>query len=665
MPAPTNTSATTAIDIASLPFSTTQDAHDGGITYPLWYKHTAGAGEVVISIFGFGDLVTYRPRVRVYTGPASAPVGYPTTGQINARNKCVQIPVTVGETYYFQFDPFSGNPSPAILILEAKLAPNDQAPIGSIAINDDFENHPLALLSHTVDNIVKRFIFPFPNGSNGDVLDAGVMAFDDNSVAFSSGLKIYDAAFTLIATLGDATLDVVWIRTCRGLNKFFVGFGSTDPTVKRVTSAGVIDATYTLTGVGIVNAGSANNAGTILYNCRSASGEVIRRWDLPGAAALSDLVAGVVGYLPIQILVMSDDTILVTYRTPSSSDYFIRRYDSTGATLNTYPIGAISGSAKIAAAVDDPNSFWIWLQDVTAIGTSTFRNIKISDGSTLSEIDHVMFSRGTYQPAETATPIGFFGHSVTCPFLIIRVAVPDTPTTGTIIVNKITVPDADDPTVFDITAGGGLVPGTYTLIGGGSQTHSSVAVGSGYSIVETPNGDYVTTYAVSNGSPNTNISVGAGETVTVTITNTKKGQIIVGKVTDPDAGDHEFNFEAAGGLSPTSFILEKDEEQIYDDLNPGSGYSVIELPDPLWSPTYLVSNGSPNTNILVEAGKATTVIVLNQLRSPFSGIAVMNPTPSSSSEPDKKNDTFIDHDGTFLDVKIPNPFIITGLIQDL
>src|SRR3990167_1285218 len=93
-------------------------------------------------------------------------------------------------------------------------------------------------------------------------------------------------------------------------------------------------------------------------------------------------------------------------------------------------------------------------------------------------------------------------------------------TTGTIIVNKITIPSTDTQS-FAFTAGGGLAPGSFNLVNGGQQIFSGITPGSGYSIIETPNTLYLTEYDVSDGSPNTNIDVAENETVVVTVTNTR------------------------------------------------------------------------------------------------------------------------------------------------
>jgi hypothetical protein len=94
-------------------------------------------------------------------------------------------------------------------------------------------------------------------------------------------------------------------------------------------------------------------------------------------------------------------------------------------------------------------------------------------------------------------------------------------TTGTIIVTKVTVP-ASSTQSFTFTAGGGLVPSTFSLMDGQSQFFVLVTPGT-YSIIETERPDWMVSYVVSNGSPYTAITVSSSETVTVTVTNTSTG----------------------------------------------------------------------------------------------------------------------------------------------
>ena len=235
--------------------------------------------------------------------------------------------------------------------------------------------------------------------------------------------------------------------------------------------------------------------------------------------------------------------------------------------------------------------------------------------------------------------------------------IPSASGVGTLIVIKETLPN-NDATEFDITVGGGLTPASIQLSNGESQGYINVTPGSGYSVIETANPSYITTYTVSNDSnnDNTNISVGDGETVVVTIINSGLGSIIVGKLTDPYSPNVDFDFTADAPLSPISFTLQSDEEQLFEDLEPGT-YSLQEVDNDDYFPEYLFSNNSTSPSaIAVAAGENVTVAVLNHLQTTFAGLYKIVRS--------KRQDTLVNQNQQLVDVKIPDPFIITAVIQD-
>lgn len=414
MSAPTNTAATTATDIGTnLPYTTTQTVDDAGTTYTVWYRYTAQIDDVAIGVFGFGDLTTYQPVVSVWTGPASAPVAY---HGIAGDNVPVQIGVTPGETYYFKFTTNAGNPTPAVLHVSILGAPNETVPAGSILVNDDTDGLPCVILSGTDDNTTLRFLFPFPAGEQGDILPNGNFLVEDK---FANTLHFYDGSdFSELTSLSWTT--PAFIRTSNAGNRFYIS--KTGGVVSTVTSAGAFGAT-TWTVATSVQALCANNAQTILYYSRGANGDPIKRWDLTNDVGLSDLVAGIGSHKPTDILVLGDDSIVFTsWKSTVTRDLNVYRYNAAGVLQNTYAFGSdfTSTSPRLAYAIDDPNSFWLWTHPSGAgDGTSKFLNIKVSDGSTLTTRIQTEYEGGAYLPAANATPVRF-GNSFSCPFFILR-----------------------------------------------------------------------------------------------------------------------------------------------------------------------------------------------------------------------------------------------------
>lgn len=517
--APTNVDAPNAVSIASLPYSIVQDVHCSPTTYTVWYKYTTSASDKCLQVFPFGDLSVYTPYVRVYLGPDSAPVLY-FTAEFN-NNKGINIAVQPSTTYWFEFVTNSGNPSPAVLTLKVRSGPALTVSPGDILVTQDgAAPDEDTVPSYFVDQSgggVKSFVLGLPSGEGGDILDSGYMMFED---VIAGDVKTFDNTFAFDTTL--AFTPDVRIRTCKGLQEFFAAYGPSNPTVKRVDGTGAVVNTYTLTGMTLPFGMAASNDGTILYHAdNSLTTSKIRRWNLPGAAALSDLAAAVSAYYVNDILVLSDDTIVAIYSAPFLGQAFVRRYNAAGTLLNTYAIGASdfpSGTPpRIYYGVDDPTSFWIWNH---LSGRSVFSNIRVSDGAVLITFSIDEYEAGIYVPTATATPQDNFGPPFSCPFLVIPSgsSPPPPEETGALRVDKITIPAS--AVNFDFIAGGSLSPTSFMLANGQSQLFSDLTAGPNYSIAEVTNVNYSTGIVVSNGDDPSNITIDPGELVIVTVTNT-------------------------------------------------------------------------------------------------------------------------------------------------
>ena len=181
---------------------------------------------------------------------------------------------------------------------------------------------------------------------------------------------------------------------------------------------------------------------------------------------------------------------------------------------------------------------------------------------------------------------------------------------GKLIIQKITEPSNNSTTSFPFTTGGGLSPTNFALRGGESKTLDNILPGSGYSINEVlPTGWLQRTARCSNDSPLNNITIAPGETVTCTVINRQLGKLIVRKSTtpDPDRTNADFSFSTGGGLTPDTFTLKSGQRREFDNLPPGSGYSVSEGPLANWQNTAAIcDNGSALNNIRVEAGQTVT-----------------------------------------------------------
>ncbi len=416
MPAPTNTSFATAINLgSSFPLNATQQVDFAGTTYRVYYQFTAPA-TTVVGVWCFGDLSVYQPTTQVFDQTQSWYLG------IAGTNVPLQFPVTAGQVYYLQITPNGGNPSPANLTINVQTAPVTTAPIGSFLIPDDTSGFAAAILSRT-DGTVLRTINGFPAGEGGDVLTDGTFLVEDVN---NGQLVLYSSALTQLATIAFyPTSGNPSIRSNQS-NKFYVGAtGTVNGLVKRYTSAGVLEQTWTLTSSTIVGiAPSLDETKLYVTGQGGTSSPTIKVWDLVNSVFLTDLTTGVASHVaPSDLLVMNDGSIVTVYdKFTTTKDTTVVRYSSAGTLLNSTSYANATGGVKSRLTYDssDATVFWLWLHLPT--GFSRFKKIKFSDFSEQASFDIATFEGGVYQGAATATP-SRFGSSTSCPFLAARKAI--------------------------------------------------------------------------------------------------------------------------------------------------------------------------------------------------------------------------------------------------
>lgn len=505
MPAPTNISALTAIDLGSTyPATASQQVDDAGTTYTVWYSTTPDDSGV-LGVFGFGDLVVYRPDTAVFIGPAAAPVPYLITN--SGDNKCCYFPVTGGTTYYLRFQTNSGNPSPAMLEVSVDQHVSTAAPAGSIAVNDDANGStfPLALLDATSSDVsVLRYVLNMANGEGVGTLDSGHIALGDVTTA---SVIVYDSSYIALAsvpnTLGDVIssnrADAFYAANNSGSDFFVDAFGI-DGVVTSSTSP------LTLSG-GLKAIGVSPDETILYYYGTAAALTPIKRWDLVNDVALSNLVT-MTGKAAHDMVVLADGRIVVADTTNDRIEIYL----PNGTLDDSFAAVSVNGD-RVCRGLTDA-TVWIWNKTSVGDNQEYFREYQLSDGTMLTEIHGTsMFDTGTYMGSAVADPLRF-GNSNSCPFWIIPQSI--SPDTGTIVVTKTTY-NSDD-TEFDFTATG-LTPSSFSLAHGETQTFEDVPVGNGYSITEASVAGWSNSATVSNGTLS-NIIVEADATTTVAFTNT-------------------------------------------------------------------------------------------------------------------------------------------------
>lgn len=415
MPAPSNQTASTAIDLGSLPYSGSQNVRDGSTTYTVWHKFTA-ASDGVVGVFFFGDVSIYRPTISIHHGSLPNPSLYLN---ISVQNRPVQFPVTAGEVYYIKATTNSSGANPAVLLMEAEMFSNvGTIPDGAIFVNDDTNGFPLGIASADDDFTMLAFILAFPPGEGGDMLPGGPIMFFDRTVGGKP--KLYDLDLNLITTINYNYGASPGLRAQNMLRRFYAGQDGAPPFVQAYDEDGNELESHEITGYTVLSGLAANNAGTILYH-GGGENSGIHRWDLVNDVALSDLVGSfgatvIAGY---DILVLLDDTIVFSAWDDVSQQLDVYHYDASGSQLHSYslPNSIATDAPRLAYAVDDPDSFWVYYHISTG---AAFRNIRVSDGTVLVERFQAAYEKGEYVQGESATPYGRFGISESCAFVIFR-----------------------------------------------------------------------------------------------------------------------------------------------------------------------------------------------------------------------------------------------------
>lgn len=433
MPAPTNISYETATVISNLPYSTTQDVNDAGVTKTVFYKLNLARSQMV-GFWFFGDLATYKPRVTlvVDAGSANHPVAINVPGQFWA---------VANTDYWFQVVSDTGDVSPAILTvaIEAFTEPAS-FPAGSIIINDEAYDplvpHPAVVISG-VDGSVLGFVAPVVSGESGDALADGTFAFEDLSGATDDivRVKIYTPSMHVVATVAPSHPQGSWEQTfigSDGAETFFLGWNGASPAYRTMSKTGVLGTLVsTLAGSDLTGlAGSPD--GTILYYAAFNGGtKSVRRWDIPGASQLSDLVVNLATYEPKDIIVMADGTVVVEWSKNGGQTTQVRSYASDGTLLHTFDHSAETWSTVRLARGEDDNTFLYWEKKPPGDpdrGDWRITELDPVSGATIATLTgENVFSRGTEAKAASLTPPRF-GTPESCPLVVLRAPLLVTPT---------------------------------------------------------------------------------------------------------------------------------------------------------------------------------------------------------------------------------------------
>jgi hypothetical protein len=324
------------------------------------------------------------------------------------------------------------SPVGASLTFRLESAPSTNAPDSSIIAGlSSVSGYRTPVISGETDETFYYYI-----------TDPGFMAAAIGS-AVSDGTILGDDANTSILQMYDSTLTQVYSGlpsyfaytpdsiSSDWASKFYLLYedgGGSPKKLRTLTTSGAetADAWTLPSNSSTALSGTPSRDGTIYYYGGNTA-TAIHRYDLVNHIALSDLASAIATYnVASDMLALADGSLLVVYRKLGGSpDYNILHYSAAGATLNTYAFGT-TWIDHIALDPNDATGFWIWLHNTASSPTtSTYRFIKISDGSTIKQADYKIFNAGpmveSYDPSYvTADSVPLFGPEGTCTFFILR-----------------------------------------------------------------------------------------------------------------------------------------------------------------------------------------------------------------------------------------------------
>lgn len=442
MAVPINCSPETAVEITALPYSQTLNVTDApeGLTNvsscvtrawnAVWYRYTVPDGVTFLYVNGdrgTGSDAAYDPDTSIWTGTPPTltefAIGSNTyCSDLNA-GYFFRLPVTAGETYYFQVvnhDTVTG-PDPSILEFNLQTPTNVEAPIGSIVISDDADEYPAAVLGATTGAYLQ--FKPFPAGEYTDTLPTGEICtqngVNDDSIAF------LDTDWNVVETVALGTRRLVAVKSDRSSAFYCVTRASAVRHVEKYTAIGVQVYDKTLpSDFDNTTVFALARDGSRIYASKTAANQPIWVYNLGTNTQESNLAVGVVGESFAGAgdgYTARDGTLL--FLKNSSTDTFVVRYDqSTGAITNTYnPTTATYGQHFcIDSDTVGAESLLVWgyIRGDTN-NNAYFERIRLSTGASLSEIGPISVTSSSYKSTDADQPDCI---SNSCPVFVLTAA---------------------------------------------------------------------------------------------------------------------------------------------------------------------------------------------------------------------------------------------------
>lgn len=449
MPVPPNQTAATAIDIGTLTgytaYTTTQDAWDGAATVQdLWYSYLPVDGDKGLEIYAYGTgALAYMPHTTVWTGPTASIAQLDNNS--DSQSRPVQQDIVTfavpGERIYFRFRNQGGNHNPSTLTLRIARWQNESITSGDLFINDSSSGWP-GITMDPATAIPKRYELNYPAGEGQQVLRNGIVAVID---AFEAeGVVLYDVApsgFTVRATptmpsddytdaLSTNQLDTFWALN---QDEFATSFAVS------IDQNGVVGTPLNLGFDSIDNlVPQADNSA--LYAVR---GSEIKKITNPGGVGTTFLTVDATFGFAANLLMMTDDTLLVAYDKAATTNYIKRFNLSAVQQGSTITLAGVVGSSileRVFADSDDPNYFWIWWQTSTL---NKFQKYRVSDGTLITTLSRMKFVNSVSETTDVTESTIYSGADFSCVPIVLRGLTPTTTTYPIRRMRRFMLPSSD------------------------------------------------------------------------------------------------------------------------------------------------------------------------------------------------------------------------------
>lgn len=495
----------------------------------IWFRYDSGATPEAFGWF-IGLSTGFSAATNLYQSDGTTLVN----GNTGANS--LWWPIAAASTYYIRIrNNLGGGIGVAFnCLFEGTDIGLTTVPDGSWLVNDDSTytgttGMPSAVYSPSGAFI--GFISTIPAGEIGDTLPDKTSLWHDRFGMYGGELVLFNSSFAFVSAITPVpSLGAPFPCISNDGTKFFVLNRNTND-VFTVSATGVVSGIIqTLTFVRFIKSLGVSRDGLILYYAEGDDrGEITKAvvggaesvfYTIPGFQVNIDYIAlTAVNNHPGEIIVLQDGTIATWWHDFSAGEGHILHLSAAGALLHdiVFNDGSFGLIDHIHYSPNGAGSVYAWFFTNGSANVGKFGLVTWATG-TFSEL----FTTNLYSLGETLAPTQgqILGPSASCSMVTLGYPGSSSPPVNAqITVTKVvTSSDPDDNLIdFQFTAVG-MSPISFTLKNGQSITFTGLPNGT-YSVVETTEAGFITTYTVSNGNNNTNIILVAGDAVTVTVLN--------------------------------------------------------------------------------------------------------------------------------------------------